>query len=112
MTAAEKANMMGIFNIFVRKTAHCCEYFILALLVSTAAKPYRMKLYKRLLFILLFCAFYACTDEFHQLFVQGRSCMPTDVLIDTSGAAIGATVFTLINHIKNKAGRHTRMRAA
>lgn len=31
---------------------------------------------------------YACTDELHQLFVPGRAGMVTDVLIDSTGAAL------------------------
>lgn len=32
---------------------------------------------------------YGCSDEFHQLFVAGRSSRITDVLIDTCGGGIG-----------------------
>ncbi|MEQ8199438.1 MAG: VanZ family protein [Clostridiaceae bacterium] len=39
------------------------------------------------------CLFYAATDEFHQLFVPGRSAMFTDVVIDFSGAAMGTVLF-------------------
>ena len=35
---------------------------------------------------------YAATDEFHQLFVPGRAGLPTDVLIDATGAALGLLV--------------------
>ena len=35
---------------------------------------------------------YAATDEFHQLFVPGRAGLPTDVLIDATGAALGLFV--------------------
>jgi VanZ family protein len=38
---------------------------------------------------------YACTDEFHQLFVPGRAGLITDVLIDS----IGAVFITLILHL-------------
>lgn len=36
---------------------------------------------------------YAATDEFHQLFVEGRSGKVTDVLIDGCGALCGILVF-------------------
>ena len=35
---------------------------------------------------------YAATDEFHQLFVPGRAGLPTDVLIDATGAALGLLI--------------------
>ena len=39
---------------------------------------------------------YACTDEFHQLFVDGRSAQITDVLIDSFGALSGVLLTLLI----------------
>lgn len=39
---------------------------------------------------------YAGTDEFHQLFVEGRSGKVIDVLIDTCGAALGILGFLLL----------------
>lgn len=37
----------------------------------------------------LFAALYACTDEFHQLFVEGRDGNIVDVGIDSMGALVG-----------------------
>ena len=39
---------------------------------------------------------YAATDEFHQLFVEGRSCQLTDWGIDTCGVIAGAAVVFLL----------------
>ncbi len=39
---------------------------------------------------------YAATDEFHQLFVDGRACLFTDVMIDSAGAAFAAVIILLI----------------
>ena len=44
----------------------------------------------------LIATFYAATDEFHQLFVDGRACMFTDVMIDSAGAAFAAVIILLI----------------
>ena len=41
----------------------------------------------------IFCALYACSDEFHQYFVPGRSCKFFDVCVDSSGAFFGALLF-------------------
>ena len=41
-------------------------------------------------------AFYACTDEFHQLFVPGRAGLLSDVLIDSLSAVLGLVVFLLL----------------
>lgn len=40
--------------------------------------------------IAFFCGvFYACTDEFHQHFVKGRSAQLSDVLLDSGGVLLG-----------------------
>ena len=42
------------------------------------------------------CFLYACTDEYHQLFIEGRAGQFTDVLIDTAGASLGCAIVVLI----------------
>ncbi len=44
----------------------------------------------------LIATLYAATDEFHQLFVDGRACLFKDVMIDSAGAAFAAIVILLI----------------
>ena len=44
----------------------------------------------------VFCFIYACTDEFHQLFIAGRSGEFMDVMIDTMGVLNGALLALLI----------------
>ena len=48
---------------------------------------------------------YACTDEFHQLFVPGRAGRFTDVLIDTTGGIIMLLFIALVTHVARK--KHT-----
>lgn len=72
----------------IRKTAHMTLYAILAFCAACSQiKPSFKK-------VLLFCASYACTDEFHQLFIPGRSGEIRDVCIDCLGACIGFLLFT------------------
>lgn len=72
----------------IRKTAHMTLYAILAFCAACSQiKPSFKK-------VLLFCACYACTDEFHQLFIPGRSGEIRDVCIDSLGACIGFLLFT------------------
>lgn len=72
----------------IRKTAHMTLYAILAFCATCSQiKPSLKK-------VLLFCACYACTDEFHQLFIPGRSGEIRDVCIDCLGACIGFLLFT------------------
>ena len=39
-----------------------------------------------------FCIFYATTDEFHQLFVPGRTGRLLDIGIDSCGALLGSLI--------------------
>lgn len=72
----------------IRKMAHMTLYAILAFCAACSQiKPSFKK-------VLLFCACYACTDEFHQLFIPGRSGEIRDVCIDCLGACIGFLLFT------------------
>lgn len=88
----------------VRKSAHFTIYMCLGFC-------YCMTLYfsgkmnkKSLLFIfsLLFCIFYAITDEVHQLFVEGRSGEVRDVLIDSAGGVLGIGVALFVQKIWSK----------
>lgn len=91
-------DMNGIFgdiaNFIVRKCAHFLEYMILGFLIINLLKN-DFKLQHVLLFAIMGVFLYACTDEFHQLFVPGRSGNFRDVIIDTSGGALSAILFGL-----------------
>lgn len=73
----------------VRKTAHASEYALLGMLLFGAMTGTRKI---RMGYAWLAASCYAATDEFHQLFVPGRSCQFTDVCIDSGGAALGILV--------------------
>ena len=53
---------------------------------------------------------YACTDEFHQLFVPGRAGRFTDVLIDSSGALVLSLIVVLVMHSRTMRGKRVRRR--
>ena len=74
-------------NYIIRKMAHLTEYFILGALLYKTCRCY---LYVGFEIISIIAGFlYACSDEFHQYFVPGRSAKNWDVLIDTSGVVLG-----------------------
>ena len=76
----------------VRKTGHFLEYMALG---CTFVLPYALlvrKKYKIFILSEISSVFYACTDEFHQLFVEGRDGNFKDVGIDGTGALIGVCV--------------------
>jgi len=76
-------------NYGFRKTCHVTEYAILALLFMRALRSGQKRISLGSLLLALFCAtLYACTDEFHQRFVPGRTASLEDVLIDSVGALL------------------------
>lgn len=91
----------GLANFIVRKAAHFTEYFILSLLLINALKE-NYNLNKSLKMAILITFLYACSDEFHQLFVPGRSGKFEDVLIDTSGGLLAVAILKCIEKIKNR----------
>ena len=81
-------------SLIVRKCAHVSEFFILGILVINLISKYNVKYSYLISFIV--CVLYASSDEFHQLFVPGRSAQVTDVLIDLIGVVLGLLLVFLI----------------
>jgi len=79
--------VLGPANLLVRKSAHMTEYFILYVLLRHAfrlSEPRSSSFWP-----FLIAALYAATDEYHQIFVPGRSATVSDVLVDSIGACAG-----------------------
>lgn len=94
VTQIEKESFIKNSRVWIRKSAHFTIFFLLGILVYLTFKSYNIK--HAILFSVLFCFLYACTDEFHQLFVNKRTAQILDVLIDTSGSISGiALVYVL-----------------
>lgn len=74
----------------VRKTAHFCEFAAQGCFISWS---FYQAFHKRITSVLFFGLLTACTDEFIQTFVDGRSGMISDVFIDFSGT-IGGLIFS------------------
>ncbi len=92
--------------VIFRKFGHVTGYAVLTALWWWALRP----LARRPLLIAVCIAFaYACTDEFHQTFVHGRTGTPVDVGIDSIGMAIAAA---LISTRRLPRGRRSRRDAA
>lgn len=85
--------LIDLINFGLRKLAHLTEYLILSLLILNILNDYNLK-YKYVTVVLL-CFIFALTDEFHQMFIIGRTAQFKDVLIDTFGAAIGISLYYL-----------------
>ena len=89
-------------TFLIRKLAHMSEYAVLTLTFIYGFYKNQYPL-KKIIVYSLICAFlYACTDEFHQLFIGGRAGQFTDVLIDTCGALITIVIYYFYNYWKRK----------
>ena len=73
----------------VRKAAHAGEYALLGLLILGSLEGICRKGIRRNAAAWVIATLYAATDEFHQLFVAGRSGQVSDVFLDSAGAAAG-----------------------
>lgn len=82
---------LGVFDLIGRKVVHAAEYALLCLLWWRALRTVTDSTSAAVGALLLTVA-YAATDEFHQTFVSGRSGSPTDVAIDSAGAALTAVL--------------------
>lgn len=102
LSELEISKMVEDLNHPFRKCMHMFEYFVLAILILNALKYSKMPKWKRYFITIVWCFLYACTDEFHQLFVDGRGAQFTDSLIDTTGSFIGCLLVFIINIICKK----------
>jgi len=87
----------AIWTILVvaRKCAHLLEYTVLALLLWRALRSIPALCAKTLMVVgavLLGCALFAASDEFHQTFVKSRTPSVRDVLLDVGGALLGLLI--------------------
>ncbi len=95
LSKSEKEKYINKFVVLVRKSAHLFIYLILGILVASLLKEYNITDKRLIIYSLLFCFLYACSDEIHQLFIPGRSGEIKDILIDTIGSFIGISLYYL-----------------
>jgi VanZ family protein len=78
------------WDVGLRKLAHVTEYALLTFLWWRALQGLGMR--SALPAAIAISLLYACTDEFHQTFVDGRHGTPVDVGVDAIGIAIAALI--------------------
>lgn len=97
------------FQVFIeRKGAHVAEYFILTAFFLRAFQDRKWKAEKLLLGGAVFSLAYALSDEFHQLFVPGRTGKLTDVLIDLVGITGALAAFWLYGKRKPRGSKEAK----
>lgn len=80
---------------FLRNCAHCLEFMGLSVLIFNAVYATSET---KLTPVIAFTGtvFYAITDEVHQIFVPDRAFQLSDILVDSTGALIGALASLII----------------
>ena len=102
---SNKKKVIDKLNQPLRKVAHASEYFIFTILIIIALKNSGLNGTRLFIIAIIICFIYACTDEYHQTFVNGRTGQFSDTLIDTFGGFISCLMYTFmmkINKIRKK----------
>ena len=113
MSPGEQAAVVESLSFPVRKAGHFSEYAVLGLLtfatlrqvqalrVSQALRNAR-KIVPAAAGAVTIAFVYACFDEFHQLFVAGRSGQPFDVGVDTAGALVAVAIAVVVVRMRER----------
>lgn len=94
-------------HFYIRKGAHFFAYFTLGILVLHAITLRHKMTLRYFMISLVICVLYAMSDEFHQLFIPGRSGEVRDVLIDSAGSVIGLSVYVSVVNLWKRLSRKT-----
>ncbi|ODG90069.1 MULTISPECIES: VanZ family protein [Bacillaceae] len=94
IVSIKELGVAGFTEFFIRKLCHFSIYLLLAFFATRLAKLYVNRAF---LIGVIFSILYAASDEFHQSFTANRTPLVQDVVIDSIGALIGASLFLLIS---------------
>lgn len=96
----ETITAMNLCDYIIRKIAHFTEYTALGIGLCGLMQVL-IKRYCGIIAVVLGAAL-AALDEFHQLFIPGRSALVSDVVIDTCGVIVGSMILTMIVLLREK----------
>ena len=105
LSAEEIDEISENLTFIVRKGAHFSAYALLCILITLLLTEYKILKLKRFLMAVGTSFLYACSDEIHQIFVNGRSGEIRDVIIDTLGAITGFFILCLISKLKKNGAK-------
>ena len=94
-----------LLTFLVRKGAHIFAYFVLGILTFNALWRVDLSKFKfncPAMLSIIVCALYAASDEFHQLFIIGRSGELRDIMIDSCAAMVGVFIISIFVRILQK----------
>lgn len=84
----------------IRKLAHFSIYTLLGIWSISFLYTFNIKLKYQVIITSIWGFLYALTDEFHQMFSNGRHASIDDVIIDTLGVIFGLLLVLLILKVK------------
>jgi VanZ family protein len=79
----------GWLDVILEKSGHGFEFAVLAVLLVRALDPGRIGRWRPFTIAMLGAWAYALLDEYHQLYVPGRTASWSDISFDWLGAVIG-----------------------
>lgn len=100
-----KSKMEQVINRLnkpLRKVAHASEYFLLTMFILVVLRNCGVNGSKMFVIALIICFVYACTDEYHQTFVDGRTGQFSDALIDTLGGVASCIAYIIFKKFFSK----------
>ncbi len=87
----------------VRKSAHFIIYLLGGIIIYTFFDTFNINTKRKIIYSIIFAMLYACSDELHQKFVDGRGASFIDVILDTSGSIVGILLkYNIFNKISRK----------
>lgn len=111
MDTPEKKELYDSVQFAVRKCAHFTEYMLLGLMIRLCLESWFglriRKAYAVLLISTVTGTVYACTDELHQLAIDGRFGTWTDVLVDSCGVLAGVCMGSVLVRYVNRKIKQT-----
>lgn len=96
-----------VLTFITRKAAHTIAYFIFGILAYNVIRQYKLTGRRTVLVSTAIVLGYALSDEFHQLFVPGRSGELRDVLIDTTAGVGGVLLMRALYLTSRRQSRKT-----
>lgn len=97
-----KETTIKMLEAIIRKMAHYSIYTVGGVLIMNYAYSTNQNIKNKTIYSILFGGGYACTDELHQFFVEGRSARLFDVGIDTLGVITGVLIYIAIKKVTKK----------
>lgn len=113
MSPDEQAAVVESLSFPVRKAGHFSEYAVLGLLAFATLRQGQVLRSSQAIRItrktapasagaVVIAFVYACFDEFHKLFVAGRSGQPFDIGVDTAGAFVAVAIAVVVVRVRER----------